>query len=96
MGTGRVAERKGEDMTTTVGIPLVGVDVLKEVGAAVFADPAAVQEVERDGRLERRALVQVELRDGSIAIRGDKVLAERVRGLARGVVEKRQGRDKAR
>lgn len=81
---------------TVVGIPVNGAELLREVGAAVFADPAAVQEVERDGRTERRALVQIELRDGSIAIRGDKVLAERVRGLARGVVEKRQGRDKAR
>lgn len=82
---------------TVVGIPVNGAELLREVGAAVFADSDAVQEVERDGRdgrLERRARVQVELRDGSIVIRGDKALAERARYLARGVVEKRQGKVK--
>ena len=79
---------------TIVGIPVNGAELLREVGAAVFADSDAVQEVERDGVLERRARVQVELRDGSIVIRGDKALAERARGLARGVVEKRQGKVK--
>jgi hypothetical protein len=79
-------------MTTVVGIPVNGVDLLKEVGAAVFADPDMVAAVERDGQWERRALVQVELRNGSIVIRGDPALVERARDAARAVIEKRQGR----